>query len=107
MYISFIFNDFFYFALYELFLALLVCPHDLDSSIGPVNIYFCSCLINRVNTIDCGDEVASWLTEVIGQRCRLQQQDPDYHRASKLNRNTGKCSRVFNLTRLFFLKHEH
>ncbi|XP_041458790.1 molybdenum cofactor sulfurase-like [Lytechinus variegatus] len=45
---------------------------------------------DRVNTIDCGDGVAAWLTEVIGQRCRLQQQDPDYHRSSKLNKNTAK-----------------
>ncbi|XP_037126696.1 molybdenum cofactor sulfurase [Syngnathus acus] len=35
---------------------------------------------DRVETMDCGDEVASWLSDLLGQPCRLIRQSPDFTR---------------------------
>ncbi|XP_012708492.2 molybdenum cofactor sulfurase [Fundulus heteroclitus] len=38
---------------------------------------------DRVETTDCGDEAASWLSDFLGQPCRLIRQRPDYAREMK------------------------
>uniref|UniRef100_A0A8C7DAW5 Molybdenum cofactor sulfurase n=1 Tax=Oncorhynchus kisutch TaxID=8019 RepID=A0A8C7DAW5_ONCKI len=38
---------------------------------------------DRVQTVDCGDEAASWLSEFLGQPCRLIRQSPDFIRNMK------------------------
>ncbi|XP_072247525.1 molybdenum cofactor sulfurase isoform X1 [Leuresthes tenuis] len=35
---------------------------------------------DRVQTVDCGDEAASWLSDFLGQPCRLIRQSPDFAR---------------------------
>ncbi|XP_029963045.1 molybdenum cofactor sulfurase isoform X2 [Salarias fasciatus] len=35
---------------------------------------------DRVETVDCGDEAASWLSDFLGQPCRLIRQRPDFTR---------------------------
>ncbi|XP_051233789.1 molybdenum cofactor sulfurase [Dicentrarchus labrax] len=38
---------------------------------------------DRVETVDCGDEAASWLSDFLGQPCRLIRQSPDFTRGMK------------------------
>ncbi|KAK5853676.1 hypothetical protein PBY51_014809 [Eleginops maclovinus] len=38
---------------------------------------------DRVETVDCGDEAASWLSDFLGQPCRLKRQSPDFTRHMK------------------------
>lgn len=38
---------------------------------------------DRVETVDCGDEAASWFSEFLGQPCRLIRQSPDFTRDMK------------------------
>ncbi|XP_059179865.1 molybdenum cofactor sulfurase [Centropristis striata] len=38
---------------------------------------------DRVQTVDCGDEAASWLSDFLGQPCRLIRQSPDFTRDMK------------------------
>ncbi|XP_070833976.1 molybdenum cofactor sulfurase [Chaetodon trifascialis] len=38
---------------------------------------------DRVETVDCGDEAASWLSDFLGQPCRLIRQSPDFTREIK------------------------
>ncbi|KAK5882060.1 hypothetical protein CesoFtcFv8_020687 [Champsocephalus esox] len=38
---------------------------------------------DRVETVDCGDEAASWLSDFLGQPCRLIRQSPDFTRDMK------------------------
>ncbi|KAL0964254.1 hypothetical protein UPYG_G00321370 [Umbra pygmaea] len=38
---------------------------------------------DRVQTMDCGDEAASWLSDFLGQPCRLIRQSPDFIRKMK------------------------
>ncbi|KAK5609542.1 hypothetical protein CRENBAI_006365 [Crenichthys baileyi] len=38
---------------------------------------------DRVETMDCGDEAASWLSDFLGQPCRLIRQRSDYTREMK------------------------
>ncbi|CAN9500094.1 unnamed protein product [Ophioblennius macclurei] len=38
---------------------------------------------DRVETVDCGDEAASWLSDFLGQTCRLIRQKPDFTREMK------------------------
>ena len=33
--------------------------------------------------LDCGEEVAEWLTSVLGRKCRLLRQNPNQRRSSK------------------------
>ncbi|XP_051815684.1 molybdenum cofactor sulfurase [Acanthochromis polyacanthus] len=49
---------------------------------------------DRVETVDCGDEAASWLSDFLGQPCRLIRQRPDFTREMKkrLGRATTSSS---------------
>ncbi|XP_069000188.1 molybdenum cofactor sulfurase [Embiotoca jacksoni] len=38
---------------------------------------------DRVETVDCGDEAASWLSDFLGQPCRLIRQRPDFTRETR------------------------
>ncbi|XP_068424391.1 molybdenum cofactor sulfurase isoform X2 [Clinocottus analis] len=38
---------------------------------------------DRVEAVDCGDEAASWLSDFLGQPCRLIRQSPDFTRDAK------------------------
>ncbi|XP_041646133.1 molybdenum cofactor sulfurase isoform X1 [Cheilinus undulatus] len=38
---------------------------------------------DRVETVDCGDEAASWLSDFLGQPCRLIRLNPDFTREMK------------------------
>ncbi|XP_030298260.1 molybdenum cofactor sulfurase [Sparus aurata] len=38
---------------------------------------------DRVETVDCGDEAASWLSDFLGQPCRLIRQSPNFTRDMK------------------------
>lgn len=43
----------------------------------------------RVETVDCGDEAASWLSDFLGQPCRLIRQSPDFTRDMKKRPSGG------------------
>ncbi len=43
----------------------------------------------RVETVDCGDEAASWLSDFLGQPCRLIRQSPDFTRGMKKRPSGG------------------
>ncbi|XP_077469060.1 molybdenum cofactor sulfurase isoform X1 [Stigmatopora argus] len=47
---------------------------------------------DRVETMDCGDEAASWLSDLVGQPCRLIRQSPEYTRHMKNKSDTGAAS---------------
>ena len=42
-----------------------------------------------METVDCGDEAASWLLEFLGQPCRLIRQSPDFTRDMKKRPSGG------------------
>ncbi|KAF1376006.1 hypothetical protein PFLUV_G00226080 [Perca fluviatilis] len=44
---------------------------------------------DRVETVDCGDEAASWLSNFLGQPCRLIRQSPDFTRDMKKRPSGG------------------
>lgn len=48
----------------------------------------------RVEAVDCGDEAASWLSEFLGQPCRLIRQSPDFSRAMKKRPGRGDSINV-------------
>lgn len=54
----------------------------------------------RVETVDCGDEAASWLSDFLGQPCRLIKQSPDFTRDMK-KRPSGGISPVLPDSYLF------
>ncbi|XP_020350562.1 molybdenum cofactor sulfurase isoform X2 [Oncorhynchus kisutch] len=49
---------------------------------------------DRVETVDCGDEAASWLSEFLGQPCRLIRQSPDFSRDMKKGHEKGLAPEV-------------
>ncbi|XP_034040993.1 molybdenum cofactor sulfurase isoform X2 [Thalassophryne amazonica] len=51
---------------------------------------------DRVETVDCGDKAASWLSEFLGQPCRLIRQCPDFTRDMK-KRHSGGASASLSL----------
>ncbi|XP_029609047.1 molybdenum cofactor sulfurase isoform X1 [Salmo trutta] len=52
---------------------------------------------DRVQTVDCGDEAASWLSEFLGQPCRLKRQSPDFIRNMKKGHEKGVSSTALSL----------
>lgn len=48
----------------------------------------------RVETVDCGDEAASWLSDFLGQPCRLIKQRPDFTREMKKRPSEGTSTSV-------------
>lgn len=42
-----------------------------------------------METVDCGDEAASWLSDFLGQPCRLIKQRPDFTREMKKRPSGG------------------
>lgn len=44
---------------------------------------------SRVETVDCGDEAASWLSYFLRQPCRLIRQNPDFTRDMKRKPSEG------------------
>uniref|UniRef100_A0A4W5P1U6 Molybdenum cofactor sulfurase n=1 Tax=Hucho hucho TaxID=62062 RepID=A0A4W5P1U6_9TELE len=52
---------------------------------------------DRVQTVDCGDEAASWLSEFLGQPCRLIRQSPDFIRNMKKGHEKGVSSIALSL----------
>lgn len=48
----------------------------------------------RVETVDCGDEAASWFSEFLGQPCRLIRQSPDFTRDMKKRPSGGNCINI-------------
>uniref|UniRef100_A0A8C7VM45 Molybdenum cofactor sulfurase n=1 Tax=Oncorhynchus mykiss TaxID=8022 RepID=A0A8C7VM45_ONCMY len=52
---------------------------------------------DRVQTVDCGDEAASWLSEFLGQPCRLIRQSPDFIRNMKKGHEKGVLSTALSL----------
>uniref|UniRef100_A0A667YV23 Molybdenum cofactor sulfurase n=1 Tax=Myripristis murdjan TaxID=586833 RepID=A0A667YV23_9TELE len=52
---------------------------------------------DRVETVDCGDEAASWLSELLRQPCRLIRQSPDFTRdMRKQPAATSSCLSLVN-----------
>ncbi|XP_056250515.1 molybdenum cofactor sulfurase isoform X2 [Seriola aureovittata] len=51
---------------------------------------------DRVETVDCGDEAASWLSDFLGQPCRLIRQSPYFTRDVK-KRPSGGCRSVWKV----------
>lgn len=43
----------------------------------------------RVETVDCGDEAAAWLSDFLGQPCRLIRQSPNFTRDMKKRQSGG------------------
>ncbi|KAK6293426.1 hypothetical protein J4Q44_G00357520 [Coregonus suidteri] len=52
---------------------------------------------DRVQTVDCGDEAASWLSEFLGQPCRLIMQSPDFIRNMKKSHEKEVSSTALSL----------
>ncbi|XP_061546370.1 molybdenum cofactor sulfurase [Phycodurus eques] len=52
---------------------------------------------DRVETKDCGDEAASWLSDLLGQPCRLIRQSPDFTRCMKNKSDTAVTSPSLSL----------
>nr|XP_057913984.1 molybdenum cofactor sulfurase isoform X2 [Doryrhamphus excisus] len=52
---------------------------------------------DRVKTVDCGDEAASWLSEFLGQPCRLIRQSPDFTRGMKKTSDGAITSPLLSL----------
>lgn len=52
---------------------------------------------DRVQTVDCGDEAASWLSEFLGQPCRLIRQSPDFTRDMKRRHGGAATSTSLSL----------
>ena len=48
---------------------------------------------SRVETVDSGDEAATWLSDFLGQPCRLIRQSPDSIRGGQKRLNTGKTTK--------------
>ncbi|KAG5842204.1 hypothetical protein ANANG_G00175170 [Anguilla anguilla] len=44
---------------------------------------------DRVQTVDCGDRVAAWLSEFLGKPCRLIRQSPNFTRDRRRDHKTG------------------
>uniref|UniRef100_A0A672H589 Molybdenum cofactor sulfurase n=1 Tax=Salarias fasciatus TaxID=181472 RepID=A0A672H589_SALFA len=54
---------------------------------------------DRVETVDCGDEAASWLSDFLGQPCRLIRQRPDFTREMRKKPVGGISIHTFHLLR--------
>lgn len=52
---------------------------------------------DRVETVDCGDEAASWLSDFLGQPCRLIKQSPDFTRDMKRKPKEAAASTSLSL----------
>ncbi|KAK0137586.1 Molybdenum cofactor sulfurase [Merluccius polli] len=52
---------------------------------------------DRVETVDCGAEAATWLSDFLGEPCRLIRQSPDSVRDGKKRLKTGASSAVLSL----------
>ncbi|XP_054455993.1 molybdenum cofactor sulfurase [Anoplopoma fimbria] len=52
---------------------------------------------DRVETVDCGDEAASWLSDFLGQPCRLIRQSPDFTRDMKKRQSGAATSTSLSL----------
>ncbi|KAM6915860.1 molybdenum cofactor sulfurase [Xenentodon cancila] len=52
---------------------------------------------DRVETVDCGDEAASWLSDFLGQPCRLIRQSPDFTRVKKKRSDEAATSLFLSL----------
>ncbi|KAG7512611.1 molybdenum cofactor sulfurase [Solea senegalensis] len=52
---------------------------------------------DRVETVDCGDEAASWLSDFLGQPCRLIRQSPDFTRNTKKGMSGATTSTSLSL----------
>ncbi|XP_051935896.1 molybdenum cofactor sulfurase isoform X1 [Hippocampus zosterae] len=52
---------------------------------------------DRVETMDCGDEAASWLSDLLGQPCRLIRQSPDFTRYMNKKSDTAITSSTLSL----------
>nr|XP_020455543.1 molybdenum cofactor sulfurase-like isoform X2 [Monopterus albus] len=52
---------------------------------------------DRVEILDCGDEAASWLSDFLGQPCRLIRQSPDFTRNMKKRPNRAATSTSLSL----------
>ncbi|XP_029377090.1 molybdenum cofactor sulfurase isoform X2 [Echeneis naucrates] len=50
---------------------------------------------DRVETVDCGDEAASWLSDFLGQPCRLIRQSSNFTRDMKKRRSRGSVCGLF------------
>ncbi|KAK2824000.1 hypothetical protein Q5P01_021175 [Channa striata] len=52
---------------------------------------------DRVETVDCGDEAALWLSDFLGQPCRLIRQSPDFTRDMKKGPDRAATSTSLSL----------
>ncbi|XP_029377089.1 molybdenum cofactor sulfurase isoform X1 [Echeneis naucrates] len=52
---------------------------------------------DRVETVDCGDEAASWLSDFLGQPCRLIRQSSNFTRDMKKRRSRAATSMPLSL----------
>uniref|UniRef100_A0A8C2KCT5 Molybdenum cofactor sulfurase n=1 Tax=Cyprinus carpio TaxID=7962 RepID=A0A8C2KCT5_CYPCA len=46
---------------------------------------------DRVQTVDCGEEVSTWLSEFLGKPCRLIRQRPEFQRDMKFGPGKENC----------------
>lgn len=57
----------------------------------------------RVETVDCGDEAACWLTKFLGQPCRLIRQNPNFSRDMEKRSSGGTNKYPFHLLYMYIL----
>lgn len=70
---------------------------NIKLQISPGRSYLIPSPSPRVETVDCGDEAASWFSEFLGQPCRLIRQNPNF------SRDTGKRSLGGTIKSLFHM----
>ncbi|XP_022082734.1 molybdenum cofactor sulfurase-like isoform X2 [Acanthaster planci] len=72
-------------------------PVDVRSEISsnPSSKIHCQSKVcfDRVQTLDCGDTVANWLSDALGKKCRLLQQNPEFERNCKLVKDAASVTR--------------
>ncbi|XP_053477086.1 molybdenum cofactor sulfurase isoform X1 [Ictalurus furcatus] len=52
---------------------------------------------DRVQTVDCGEEVSVWLSEFLGKPCCLIRQSPSFARDMKMGKGKGSCPPALSL----------
>ncbi|XP_026801265.3 molybdenum cofactor sulfurase isoform X2 [Pangasianodon hypophthalmus] len=52
---------------------------------------------DRVQTVDCGEEVSVWLSKFLGKPCCLIRQSPSFARDMRIGKGKGSCPPVLSL----------
>lgn len=93
--------------IHYLVLGLLQISRSIKLQISLGGYYLIPSPSPRVETVDCGDEAASWFSEFLGQPCRLIRQNPNFSRDTKKRSLGGTIKSLFHLLYLYIVCPEH